>query len=130
MFEEWLKFWRQWMFWWLPGGDEPDKDKPTTGENQPATPTASETEPADVDAATTGPLAPGEPAGPTPKTDDLTEIKGIGPAIVRKLDGLGVRTFADLAAADAEDLADEIASRPVTAARVREWVVAAKKRVS
>jgi large subunit ribosomal protein L21 len=130
MFEEWLKFWRQLMFWWLPGGDEPDKDKPATGENQQATPTASETEPAEVDAAATGRLAPGDPAVATQTTDDLTQIKGIGPAIARKLGGLGVRTFADLAVADPEDLADKIASRPVTAARVREWVVAAKKQIS
>jgi predicted flap endonuclease-1-like 5' DNA nuclease len=130
MFEQWLKFWRQWMFWWLPGGDEPGKQKPAEEESQAATHTASETEPADVDAAATWRPAPGEPAVATPETDDLTVIRGIGPAIARKLDALGIRTFADLAAADPEDLAGKVASRPVTASRVREWVAEAKKRSS
>ena len=130
MIDQWLKFWRQWMFWWLPGGDEPEKDKPTEDQNQQATRTASETDAADVDAAASWRPAPGEPAGAKPETDDLTEIKGIGPAIARKLDGLGIKTFADLAEADPEDLANKLASRPVTAARVREWIAEAQKRLS
>jgi predicted flap endonuclease-1-like 5' DNA nuclease len=130
MFEQWLKFCRQWMFWWLPGGDEPEKAKPAEDQKRQATRTASETEAADVDAAATWQPAPGEPAVAKPETDDLTVIRGIGPAIARKLDALGIRTFADLAAADPEDLADKVASRPVTASRVREWVAEAKKRSS
>ena len=136
MFEQWLKFWRQWMFWLLPGGDEPEKDKPAAEQNQQTTSTASETEAADVDAAATWegsgsaePVANDDAAKPTPP-DDLTAIKGIGPAIARKLDALGVRTFTDLAEADPDDLAAKLASRPVTASRVQEWVTEAKKRVS
>lgn len=65
-----------------------------------------------------------------PPADELNAIRGIGPVIARKLDGLGFKTFADLAEADQEDLANKLASRPVTASRVREWVAEAKKRVS
>jgi predicted flap endonuclease-1-like 5' DNA nuclease len=65
-----------------------------------------------------------------PQTDDLTEIKGIGPAIAERLNALGVRTFAELAAADPEELAEWIGRRPVTADRVREWIAEAKKRSS
>jgi predicted flap endonuclease-1-like 5' DNA nuclease len=57
-------------------------------------------------------------------------IRGIGPAIARKLDALGVPTFSDLAEADPHDLAAELASRPVTASRVQEWGTEAKKRIS
>ncbi len=130
MIDQWLKFWRQWMCWWLPGGDEPEKDKPAQDQNQQTTSTPSETEAADVDAAATWRSAPGEPAVAKPQPDDLTAIRGIGPAIARKLDALGVRSFSDLAKADPGDLAAKIASRPVTASRVQEWVTEAKKRSS
>ena len=130
MIDQWLKFWRQWMFWWLPGGDQPENGKPAQDQNQQTTSTPSETEAADVDAAATWRPARGESAVGKPQPDDLTVIRGIGPAIARKLDALGVRTFSDLAEADPNDLAAKLASRPVTASRVREWVTEAKKRVS
>ena len=120
MLDQWLKFWRQWMFWWLPGGDEPAKDKPAQDRKQQ--PAASPDDAAeDMDAAATW-----QPVTP----NDFTVIHGIGPAIARRLDALGVRTFADLAAADPEDLAEKIAKRPVTADRVRECIAEAKKRAS
>jgi predicted flap endonuclease-1-like 5' DNA nuclease len=130
MFEQWLKFWRQWMFWWLPGGDEPEKDRPAQDRNQRTSSTASETEAADVDAVATWRPTRGEPPVAKPQADDLTVIRGFGPAIARKLDALGIRSFSDLAEADPEDLAAKLASRPVTVSRVQEWVTEAKKRVS
>jgi predicted flap endonuclease-1-like 5' DNA nuclease len=130
MFEHWLKFWRQWMFWWLPGGDEPEKDRPAQDRNQRTTSTVSETEAADVDAVATWRPTRGEPPVTKPQADDLTVIRGIGPAIARKLDALGIRSFSDLAEADPEDLAAKLASRPVTASRIQEWVTEAKKRIS
>ena len=130
MFEQWLKFWRQWMFWWLPGSDEPEKAKPAQEPKEPATRTTTDTEAANVDAATTWRPEPGARTPPETEADDLTSIHGIGPAIARKLDALGVKTFADLAAADPDDLTAKIAKRPVTSARVREWVDEAKKRTS
>ena len=131
MFEQWLNFWRQWMFWWLPGGDEPEKDKPAAEQNQQTTSTASETEAAATwEGSGSAEPAANDDAAKTTPPDDLTAIKGIGPAITRKLDALGVRTFTDLAEADPDDLAAKLASRPVTASRVQEWVTEAKKRVS
>jgi predicted flap endonuclease-1-like 5' DNA nuclease len=128
MFEQWLKVWRQWMCWWLPGGDEPERGRPAQGQNQQAIRTASDNEAADVDAAATWRPAPGEPAVAKPQADDLTVIRGIGPAIAERLNALGVRSFAELAAADPEDLAEWIGRRPVTADRVRDWIAEAKKR--
>ena len=132
MFEQWLKFWRQWMFWWLPGGDEPEETKPTQSGQEKSAPAKPDAKAADADADAVAPRrsAPNEPSATAAQADDLTVIRGIGPAIARKLDALGVKTFADLAAADPENLAVKIASRPVSAARVREWVTEAKKRVS
>jgi predicted flap endonuclease-1-like 5' DNA nuclease len=46
--------------------------------------------------------------------DDLTEIRGIGPAFARELKRLGVRTFEQIAAwtaADIEDIAPKIKAR-------------------
>jgi predicted flap endonuclease-1-like 5' DNA nuclease len=117
MFEQWLKFWRQWMCWWLPGGEEPDRTKRTQPKREKSAPAKPDAEAADVEAGAV-------------QADDLTVIRGIGPAIARKLDALGVKTFTDLAAADPDDLANKIASRPVTSNRVREWVEEAKKRAS
>ena len=52
--------------------------------------------------------APAKTAAPkadaTP--DDLTEISGVGPVIVKKLHALGVTTFAQIAAWTKEDIAD------------------------
>jgi predicted flap endonuclease-1-like 5' DNA nuclease len=61
---------------------------------------------------------------------ELQNIKGIGPGIVQKLDALGVRTYADLAAADPDTLAKQLDTRPVTPQKVRGWVAEAKRRAS
>lgn len=127
MFEQWLKFWRQWMFWWLPGGDQPEETKPAPPAQKKSAPAEPKTEAAKVDAGASQPVS-NEPSATAAQADDLTAIRGIGPAIARKLDALGVTTFADLAAADPDDLAAKIARRPVTSNRVREWIAEAKKR--
>jgi len=61
-------------------------------------------------------------AAPTTK-DDLTLINGIGPAFEKALNALGIRTFAQLAEQDADDLASRIAAR-VTPERIRRdrWI--------
>ena len=41
--------------------------------------------------------APAEPMSETPQKDDLKIVKGIGPAIERKLNNAGIYTFAALA---------------------------------
>ncbi len=45
------------------------------------------------------------PAGDETPRDDLTQINGIGPAIVKKLEGLGIMTFAQIAALTEDDVA-------------------------
>ena len=86
MFEQLLRCWQRWMCCWLPGGDEPDKNGPAQDRNQRTSSTASETEAADVDAVATWRPTRGEPPVTKPQADDLTVIRGIGPAIARKLD--------------------------------------------
>ncbi|MBK1668386.1 hypothetical protein CKO28_10100 [Rhodovibrio sodomensis] len=73
----------------------------------------------------TGPGAPtADPATP----GDLSEIKGIGPAMKTKLAQLGINSFADLAGADANQVAKNLDQRTITPERVRSWIAEAKKR--
>ncbi|MBK1696465.1 helix-hairpin-helix domain-containing protein [Rhodovibrio salinarum] len=58
---------------------------------------------------------------------DITDIKGIGPAMKTKLAQLGITSFADLAGADADRVAKDLDSRTITAERVRGWIAEAKK---
>jgi predicted flap endonuclease-1-like 5' DNA nuclease len=129
MFEQWLKFWLQWMFWWLPGGDEPQNRGATREPQQPTAAPKSDAEAANVDAAATWQPAYSDGNAGSALSDDLSAIKGIGPGIVHKLDALGIKTFADLAHVDPDDLASKLALRQVTPARVREWVAEAEKRL-
>jgi predicted flap endonuclease-1-like 5' DNA nuclease len=71
---------------------------------------------------------PGAPEADPARPGDLTEIKGIGPAMKTKLHDLGIKNFADLAGADPDQLAKSLASRPITPERVRGWIAEAKKR--
>jgi len=59
----------------------------------------------------------GEDAAAEP--DDLTEIKGVGPAYAERLEDAGVTTFAGLAEADPEELA---AATDLSPKRVGRWV--------
>jgi len=54
-----------------------------------------------------------------PESDDLTDIKGVGPAYADRLNDAGVTTFAELADADADDLAAETDLSPK---RVGRWI--------
>lgn len=71
------------------------------------------------------PAAAATDSGP----DDLTTIKGIGPAMQDKLRALGLNTYRDLAAADAEALAQQLKAtqRTITAKQVRGWIQAARE---
>jgi predicted flap endonuclease-1-like 5' DNA nuclease len=61
--------------------------------------------------------------------DDLTVIKGIGPAVQNKLRALGITTFADLAAADPDELMKQLkGAQPLSRGRVRHWTEAARQR--
>jgi predicted flap endonuclease-1-like 5' DNA nuclease len=71
---------------------------------------------------------PGAAEADPAKPGDLSEIKGIGPAIKTKLAELGIKTFADLAGADAVQLSKQLNQRTITPERVRSWIAEAKKR--
>ena len=90
-----------------------------------------------------GPRAaePGASAAPEPRTaqpekavtapvpDDLTVIKGIGPALQNRLRALGITTFADLAAANPDKLMAQLkGAQPLSRARVQHWTEAARAR--
>lgn len=57
-------------------------------------------------------------------TDDLTVIRGIGPRTAEDLASVGVTRLADLAAADATDLARRLNGSSV--AQVERWIVQAQ----
>lgn len=60
--------------------------------------------------------------------DSLIEIDGVGPAYERALNALGIFTFGQLAAQNADSLASTLSAR-VTAERIRreKWIEQAKK---
>jgi large subunit ribosomal protein L21 len=110
----WDKFVKQWLelaFWWVP------KDSSVPAEND-ETVAPSKAEQA---VASAPKLAPERVA------DDLTVIKGIGPAVQKKLQGLDILTFGDLAAADPDALAEKLkGSQPISVAQVRRWTESAR----
>jgi predicted flap endonuclease-1-like 5' DNA nuclease len=59
-------------------------------------------------------------------TDDLTEIKGIGPKYAQRLAELDITSFAALAAADPISLAESLDAR----ARVGDWITQARARTT
>lgn len=142
----WAEIFKRWVdlaFWWMPRGDrKPDAEKTQTGgasgaRTQAASEKATPDKPGparqEARSASESPTAatPAEPA-PTPgKADeDLTVIKGIGPATQDALYALGIRTLADLANADVASLTEKLkATQPtMTEGRVRAWTKAAKEK--
>jgi predicted flap endonuclease-1-like 5' DNA nuclease len=70
-----------------------------------------------------------EKAVTAPVPDDLTVIKGIGPALQNRLRALGITTFADLAAANPDKLMAQLkGAQPLSRARVQHWTEAARAR--
>jgi predicted flap endonuclease-1-like 5' DNA nuclease len=155
----WEVFYRRWLdlvFWWVPRKQQAPPRTTEDARSRKPQEGRSSAAGAKARAAPDRPAAParptGETAGPKPsrpsaqpaagpvpaqpeKTvappvpDDLTVIKGIGPAVQNKLRALGITTFADLAAADPDRLLAELkGSQPLTMTRVRDWTVAARER--
>ena len=110
----WDKFVKQWLelaFWWVP------KDSSVPPEEEAVAP--SEAEQA---------LASAPKPAPERVADDLTVIKGIGPAVQKKLQGLDILTFGDLAAADPDALTEKLkGSQPISVAQVRRWTESARR---
>jgi predicted flap endonuclease-1-like 5' DNA nuclease len=114
MWNEIFKRWIDLLFWWAPKGEA----KPPEEAKERA-PSAAEQS------------ADREPElGQQAVSDDLTVIKGIGPAIQEKLRALGIATFSDLAGADPKALTERLkGAQPISEAQVRGWTEAARKRV-
>jgi predicted flap endonuclease-1-like 5' DNA nuclease len=113
MWNEIFKRWIDLLFWWVPK----DEAKPPEEAKERA------------------PSAAQQSAGREPEVaqqvafDDLTVIKGIGPAIQEKLRALGIATFSDLARVDPKALTEWLkGSQPISEARVRGWIEAALQR--
>jgi predicted flap endonuclease-1-like 5' DNA nuclease len=115
----WDQIFRRWIdlvFWWLPkpeAAQRPPAQAPESAAESPPKPAARDRAAADRAA------------------DDLTLIKGIGPAVQQKLHALGIRTFDDLAAADPETLTERLKGRqPISQTLVRGWTEAADQRAA
>ena len=94
----------------------------------PASPTPRAAE-AGANAAPEPGTAQAEKAVTAPVPDDLTVIKGIGPALQNRLRALGITTFADLAAANPDKLMAQLkGGQPLSRARVQHWTEAARAR--
>lgn len=145
MWDVFLRRWIDLIFWWVPRKEEPAKGaEQAPGERPPEPAIRSDTaagaqrgqRPADAERRRasepeTRPAAKAKPekAVAAPVPDDLTEIKGIGPAMQNKLRALGITTFADLAAADPDQLIAKLkGSQPLSRGRVQHWTEAARER--
>ena len=119
MWDDIFKRWVDLLFCWVPRTEEPRPEKTEEG-----TPSASER------GATRVPEEAVEPTAEEVVPDDLTVIKGIGPAVQEKLRSLGIKTFRDLARADPEALTEQLKGpQPISKARVRGWIEAARERI-
>jgi predicted flap endonuclease-1-like 5' DNA nuclease len=139
----WEVFYRRWFdlaFWWLPKKERPPQEEKAAPARAPRPEGAARPDaraaPARPESAAPAPgpepaarsAAPKKPVAP-PVPDDLTVIKGIGPAVQNKLRGLGITTFADLAAADPDAILRQLkGSQPLTRGRVQAWTEAARER--
>ncbi|MFC6973911.1 helix-hairpin-helix domain-containing protein [Halomicroarcula sp. GCM10025709] len=63
-------------------------------------------------------------AEPEGSGDDVTAIKGIGPAYADRLSGIGIETVGELAVADADDIA---AQTDLSESRVSGWIERARE---
>lgn len=105
----------------------PAPPSPATPTRQPQTARPESVTPANGIAAHAYTAAPAamQPAQP----DALIDIKGIGPKFVEMLHAAGITTFEQLAAYDADSLAEKLGGR-VTAERIRreQWIEQARER--
>jgi predicted flap endonuclease-1-like 5' DNA nuclease len=76
------------------------------------------------------PPAPSEPQASAPANDPLIEINGIGPSTQERLYEAGIKTFAELAAADAETLRTIAGSAVTRRYDVEDWIEEARQRRS
>jgi predicted flap endonuclease-1-like 5' DNA nuclease len=140
MWEVFYKRWLDLLLWWTPKKEAPSREakgaparRPQGAKVGPAEPTARPERKRRAPEPSAAPAAKPAAAGPKPVAppvpDDLTVIKGIGPAVQNKLRALGITTFADLAAADPDAILRQLkGSQPLTKGRVQAWTEAARAR--
>lgn len=97
----------------LPGPQQPTAHPPAF-RNPPPPPEESKSVPASLEPRAVTPQ--GDGAG---TRDDLTVVNGIGPVYAKRLDGAGIKSFGDLANANAEDLATRT---DLPRDRVADWI--------
>lgn len=138
MLSDFVKRWMDMVFWWLPDTDKnPRKSsarqqtkpaqeppKPRTPEPKPSTPESKHRTP--EPAVATDELAEEVAAD----GDDLTAIKGVGPAMAEKLRHMGINRFSELAAVDPEALTADLKKQRVVISidRVKGWKLEAGAR--
>ncbi|PYZ99432.1 hypothetical protein A6K26_009310 [Gammaproteobacteria bacterium 2W06] len=117
MWNNLMRRWLEMATWWLPR----EENDTTHAPHQAAEPADSR---AEASAHAEAPAPAERPGADTPASDDLTGIRGIGPAMQRRLTGLGIHSRADLAAADPETLTERLkADRAVVSqAQVAAWI--------
>ena len=121
MWDDIFKRWVDLLFWWLPRAEETRPESADESSSGASAPDASRIPEEGLERQ----VPTAEAIGP----DDLTAIKGIGPAVQEKLRSLGITTFRDLATANPDDLAEHLkGSQPVSKARVHGWTQAARER--
>ncbi|MFQ3295058.1 MAG: putative flap endonuclease-1-like 5' DNA nuclease [Halobacteriales archaeon] len=102
-----------------------DAEAPSeTEEDQPPDQPAAETEPGE-EVQTEDESEEAEDEAEPEETADVTDIKGIGPAYADRLGEAGIDSVADLAEADADELAD---ATDISATRIQNWIDQAKVR--
>jgi predicted flap endonuclease-1-like 5' DNA nuclease len=139
MWSDITKRWVDLFFWWVPKAGKPaeSEKKAAADAERPVERAAAEPSPRRPAAEPTAASRQAEaPQAEPPKAearkaepDDLTTIKGIGPATQDKLRGLGIATFKDLAAANPEELVQQLkGGQPISEAQIRGWTAEAGKR--
>lgn len=136
MAQDLLRRWLDLLFWWLPreqhGASESSSPETAAGrsanhesdarpDDAGARPAQTTNEPPESPEASTS--GPGADA-----VDDLTTIKGIGPAMAGRLQEMGIRTFDDLAAANVKAITRQLREQSVVISekKVEGWVQAAR----
>lgn len=136
LFRRWLDM----LFWWLPSSGSANQDS-NTAQNTPRQTATTQSSATSQSAGTGGASsADARPSGDeaesavsaTPKAerpaDDLTAIKGIGPAMAGRLRDMGIETFDDLAATNIKDITRRLREHSVVISekKVEGWVQAAR----
>ncbi len=103
--------------------------KPANRQTGPAKKRPAGTKPKAAEPKAAAPKTAAPKAAPASQPDDLTTIKGLGPAMQQKLASVGVTSFAELAGADAQELTDKLKplQRTVKREAVEAWIAAARE---